>query len=156
MKLAPLACALLLAAACGSKSKSPDTAGGGNGGDNPGAEPAAWTSLEGPQRAEYMKNVVKPAMAAVFQGHDAEEFSEFGCKTCHGSGVDLGQFDMPSPELPALSMEEIMNPDADHQAITDFMKNQVVPEMAKLLGTTPYDPATNQGFGCFGCHPMEQ
>jgi hypothetical protein len=26
--------------------------------------------------------------------------------------------------------------------------------MADLLGEQPYDPATQQGFGCLGCHTM--
>lgn len=38
---------------------------------------------------------------------------------------------------------------------TEFMLNVVVPKMAALLAQKPYDPATGQGFGCFGCHPAE-
>jgi hypothetical protein len=32
------------------------------------------------------------------------------------------------------------------------MAKQVVPTVAGLLGEQPYDPKTQQGFGCLECH----
>lgn len=159
MKHLVSALAILLAAACGSKSKGPDTAGGGIG-DAPTftgpLEAGQWETLDDPTRAEFMKQVVVPEMTALFQGFDAEEFSEFDCKTCHGSGVDTGDFHMPNAELPVLTMEKIQNPDDDHKAITEFMAMQVKPTMARLLGIPEWSPETPDGFGCTGCHTMEQ
>jgi hypothetical protein len=157
--------AILLAAACGSKSKGPDTTAGGGGGEGGGDDanvptgPLAagqWETLDDETRAKFMKAVVLPEMKARFQGFDAEEFAEFDCKTCHGSGVDAGKFEMPNPELPQLTMEKIQNPDADHKAITEFMGTQVKPGMATLLGLPEYSAETPDGFGCMHCHTMEQ
>lgn len=156
-----LACllAVFLAAACGSKSKGPDTGGGGGGGDGVPTGPleaGQWETLDDETRAKFMNAVVLPQMKERFQGFDAEEFAEFDCKTCHGSGVDTGTFEMPNPELPALSMEKIQNPDEDHKAITEFMQAQVKPNMALLLGRPEWSPEAPEGFGCTGCHTMEQ
>jgi hypothetical protein len=156
--------ALLLAAACGSKSKGPDTTGGGGGGEggddaNVPTGPLAagqWDTLDDETRAKFMKNVVLPDMKAKFQAFDAEEFAEFDCKTCHGSGVDSGKFEMPNPELPALTMAEIQTPDEDHKAIVEFMSTQVKPGMATLLGVAEYSQDNPNGFGCMHCHTMEQ
>ena len=35
-----------------------------------------------------------------------------------------------------------------------FMGEKVSPQMAALFGKKPYDPATNEGFGCGGCHKI--
>jgi hypothetical protein len=153
--------ALLLAAACGSKSKGPETtAGGGDegGGDVPAGPLAAgqWETMDDEARAKFMKAVVVPDMSARFQGFDAAEFAEFDCKTCHGSGAEAGTFEMPNPELPVLTMEKIQNPDEDHKAITEFMMNDVKPNMARLLGLAEWSPEQPEGFSCGGCHTMEQ
>ena len=122
--------------------------------DSPSGESLTpWHDLDEGQRLERMKTVVVPNMKAVFQRHDAEEFAEFNCATCHGAGAKQGQFEMPNAALPALNpadgfkvhMDELPNG-------TRFMMEEVVPEMAKALGESPYDPKTGQGFGCFECH----
>jgi hypothetical protein len=35
------------------------------------------------------------------------------------------------------------------------MSEKVVPDMAAALGEKPFDPATNTGFGCGGCHEVK-
>ena len=37
-----------------------------------------------------------------------------------------------------------------------FMSEKVSPAMAEIFGKKPYDPATNEGFGCGGCHKMNK
>lgn len=102
------------------------------------------------QQEQYMKDVVKPEMAKLFQGYNAEEFKEFSCKTCHGSDPKAVDFHMPSPELPQL---DSTNNFADHgKAGVEFMMNEVSPTMAKLLGEEPWSPENQKGFGCFSCH----
>jgi hypothetical protein len=155
-----LASTALLAAACGSKSKGPDTAGGGVTDDaNVPSGPLAagqWETLDDKTRGKWMGKVVLPTMKAKFQGFDADEFAEFDCETCHGSGAARGEFDMPNPELPQLTGDMIMNPDADHAAITKFMAEEIRPTMAHLLGRPEWSPDNPAGFGCFGCHTMQQ
>ena len=41
-------------------------------------------------------------------------------------------------------------------SLATFMKEQVTPQMAALFGKPLYDPATNQGFGCGGCHKVNR
>jgi len=122
----------------------------------PPAEPAppaerkrkAFSAMDPGEKLEHMKTVVEPTMKAKFQEFAAKEFSDFGCKTCHGPGVKDGKFDMPNPALPALNKKEMDK----HPEVTKFMMEVVVPEMATLLDEAPYDPATHEGFGCMECH----
>ena len=70
--------------------------------------------------------------------------------TCHGPNAKKGEFKMPNPKLPKIpSFEAVMK---KHPKATKFMSEQVVPEMSKLLGVVPFDPATKTGFGCMNCH----
>src|SRR5690349_8290854 len=82
-----LAAAALLA--CGGAQPAPATPA------EPGAEPAAdgaaagggdvWSdTMSDKEKGAFMKKKVMPAMSKVFKDHDAKEYAEFGCKTCHG------------------------------------------------------------------------
>ncbi len=105
------------------------------------------------EQVDYMKKVVAPQMAKLFQSHDAEEFAKMGCPTCHGPGVKKGNFEMPNGDLPKLNPNDMFAEHvADEPEMTKFMMEQVVPEMAKLLGEEPFNPETGKGFGCFDCH----
>lgn len=117
-----------------------------------------WAHMDRKQRKRYMGKTVLPEMAKLFQGFNAQEFNKFTCQTCHGSNwtdpaVD---FKMPNSLYPLPKdnpVQAAMEYDAE---VTAFMMEQVVPQMAHLLGKTPYDPATGTGdFGCFNCHAME-
>lgn len=149
---------VLFLAACGSKS-SPSGGGGTGPEPKPAGGPLAagqWDSMDHEAREHFMEDTVMPRMAAVFKGFDAGEFGQFDCTSCHGSGIADHTYKMPHPDLPALSVDEIANPDEDHKAITEFMMNTVKPEMAALLGKPEYTPENPQGFGCFNCHTMKQ
>ena len=139
--------ALLLAAvaACGSKSSSTTP---------PPSGPVAWKDMNADQRHEYMKSTVLPAMKETFVAFDAEDFGSMDCKTCHGPGADDGSFEMPNPELMPLDFSKMDQLDEEHQKVAKWMGETVLPKMADLLGEKPYDPATQQGFGCLGCHTM--
>lgn len=148
-----LIAAAAIVAACGGGTPAPESA-------NAGAEAAQESPQEGavsegplkfddmsaPQKMKHMKEVVSPAMAKVFQ--ESGGYEDFGCSTCHGSGAKAGNFEMPSADIPALDQEEM----DEHPEVTKFMQERVTPEMAKLLGEEPYNPETQQGFGCYGCH----
>jgi hypothetical protein len=121
------------------------------------AEPAkpSWSEMTKEQRKELMKTVVLPGMKTVFQELDAKAFADMTCVTCHGPGAKEGKFDMPNPKLPKLDPKDGF---AKHMKkspkVTKFMMEHVAPEMVKLLNVPPYDPKTNEGFGCMNCHTM--
>ncbi len=102
----------------------------------------------------YMKTAVMPKMGALFHDYDAKKYSEPKCGLCHGPGAKEGKFKMPNPALPKLvvSPEGFKKLAEQHPQVFDFMAKQVVPTMASLLGEEPYDPKTQKGFGCLGCH----
>jgi hypothetical protein len=156
MKQLIVLAALLAAAACGGKAGAPATTTTGVPADEP-MTPARWEGMDLEARAGYMKRVVLPTMTAVLKEHP-ELFGdrEITCATCHGSGAELGEFDMPNPELPVLTMEAIQHPDDDHKAVVAFMAERVTPEMAQLLGRETWRPDAPDGFGCGGCHTFAQ
>ncbi len=121
-------------------------------------EPAAveWAAMNEAERKQYMKDVVLPKMATVLHSGDPEEFAEVNCATCHGSNAGSGVFEMPNPELHQLDpSNDFAEAREEYPEMVEFMAQRVVPEMATLLGVKPYDPATQQGFGCFHCHTMK-
>ncbi len=115
--------------------------------------PTAWAKgLSKPQQVAFMKEVVMPRMSKVFQGADAKKYAEFGCKTCHGP-----DFKEPDDFLPHLTMKNgKITAFAEKPAVSKFMAEKVVPEMAAAMGMKPYDPKTHEGFGCAGCHKIDQ
>ncbi len=115
-----------------------------------------WEELSQREKGKYMKLVVLPRMAALLKSIDGEEFAEVKCATCHGADAKEVGFEMPNGLHPLPADETLM--EAARKADPDLaeaMVEKVVPEMARLLGKPPYDPATGTGFGCFGCHEKE-
>jgi hypothetical protein len=115
--------------------------------------PATWAEATTDElKGAFMKAHVVPKMRPLFQAFDAEEFKEFGCKTCHGDPFN----EHPPEFLPKLTIQggKVLE-EAEHPGISKFMGEKVVPEMAALFGQQPYDPKTHQGFGCKGCHTVE-
>ena len=101
-----------------------------------------------------MKTAVLPKMGSLFHDFDAKRYADPKCVLCHGSGAKDGSFKMPNPELPKLDLTPagMKAMHAKFAPIVEFMSKKVVPTMAGLLGEQPYDPKTQQGFGCLECH----
>ncbi len=136
----------MLAACGGSKQKVKDPSGS----DEP-----AWKDKTREQRMDFMGLEVFPKMRGLFAEHDPDDAAEFACQTCHGNDMEMVDFKMPN-SLFALSKTDTLEKARDYDAkTTEFMAEKVLPEMAQLLDQEPYDPATQSGFGCFGCHPSE-
>ncbi len=109
----------------------------------------AFDKLDHDHKVEFMKQRVVPAMKPLFQAHDAAKFGDFDCKTCHGKQAADGKFDMPNPDLPKL---DFGNMGTFKPADIAWMKNDIMPTMAKLLQLPPHSPDNPNGFGCLGCH----
>lgn len=141
---------LALVAACGSSSSAPQKP----------AAPTAWKDMNLDQRQEYMKTVVLPKAKQIFVAFDAKKYADMNCETCHGDGAKDGSFDMPNPKIKALpatesAFMEWVSKDADAMRYTKMMSEELVPTMADLLGTKPFDPKTKTGkFSCPACHTM--
>ena len=116
------------------------------------ATEGGWSdSMSKDQQAAYMKAKVVPAMGPVFKEHDAKKYGEFSCKTCHGPA-----FKEPKDYLPHLTMKDgKMKEFADKPEMAKFMLEKVTPAMASAMGMKPFDPQTHQGFGCGGCHTID-
>ena len=119
----------------------------------PAAKPA-WKDMKADQRKEYMKTVVLPKMKEEFVAFNAHAYGDMNCVTCHGDSAKNGSFKMPNPKLPKLPSDEagfkaLMKRKPE---VTKFMGSKVVPAMAEMVGESPYNPETKQGFGCFECH----
>jgi hypothetical protein len=112
-----------------------------------------YEMLDHDQRVQFMKERVVPAMKPLFQRHDAQEFADFGCKTCHGdAAAAAGDWHMPSHELPAV---DFANLDRHDRRDLDWMRDDILPAMARLLGEKPIGRHSPDGFGCLRCHPAE-
>src|SRR4051794_39313052 len=100
-----------LIAACGSKSPSgpttpTTTAAAGSAASKAPPPPLPdlpFDKLDHAQKIQFMTEKVVPAMEPLFKAHDAKDFADFGCKTCHDpKAIAKDEFKMPNPELPKL------------------------------------------------------
>lgn len=129
--------------------------------DDPSAEPTGkselvWKDKTRQQRMDWMGTQVFPKMRAAFTELDSEKYSDFTCQSCHGERMEMDDFKMPS-SLYALSRKDTLEKARNYDAkTTEFMLRTVVPEMAKLLDTEPYDREKKAGLSCFNCHPVEK
>ena len=108
-----------------------------------------FDQLDHDQQKEFMGQKVMPAMKPIFQHHDPHDFAKFQCETCHGKGAAQDRFDMPNPELPKLDFSDMSK---WKQEDLDWMKNEVLPTMAKTMKLPPYSPDNPKSFGCLACH----
>ncbi|MCL2776992.1 MAG: hypothetical protein FWD73_03235 [Polyangiaceae bacterium] len=132
----------------------------------PAAEPAAnassaasalpttalYSTMTKEQKIDHMKTVVTPAMKKVFQEHNAQKYSDFGCKTCHGDKKQDPRMFLPALTLSGDGFEKLMTSKPE---MTKFMREQVTPAMAAVMKEKPYDPVTHKGYGCSGCHKVD-
>ena len=139
---------LVLALAACPKPQGTTTSGGAEVAPKPSGVP--FEQLDHDQRIAFMKEQVVPTMKPIFQQHDAREFAEFGCKTCHGDGADQGEFHMPNDKLPLLNFSDMSQ---FKKADIEWMTTVVKPTMARLLMEEEASPARPDGFGCVRCHP---
>lgn len=115
----------------------------------PGAPGVAWHDKSHKQRMEFMGLEVLPKMKKTFQAYDASGFGTFKCETCHGkSGKDKG-YEMPNDLMGLDKADPIKSANDYDEKITKFMVEQVVPEMAAIMG----EKVDNVGAYCMECHP---
>lgn len=125
----------------------------------PAALPAPWKEMNAQQRGKYMKKVVSPQMKVLFRTFDAAAFKKFDCATCHGKNAEDNKFKMPSSDVHPLpptpeAFQAMLKEKPEWPRWTKFMSEQVVPQMAALLGVPAFNPKTPGagGFSCEACH----
>lgn len=134
-----------------STGSGPESSTGGSA-EEPGAPNVPWAAKDRKQRTEFMGLYVFPRMKDAFQGHDAKAFAEFRCQTCHGDDFERSEVDfkMPNDLYPLPAADPVTAAKEYDAEVTAFMVEQVVPQMAELLGKEP-----GKEFGCLNCHPSE-
>lgn len=113
-----------------------------------------WKDMSKVERADHMKNAVMPKLGPEFAKWEPKHFKGMKCAGCHGAGAKDKTFKMPNPALPKLpTTPEGFKALAEKKPeAMKFMKEEVVPQMAELLGLPPFDMKTHEGFGCGACH----
>jgi hypothetical protein len=140
-----------LAAACGSS--APATTTPKPDGDAVVVLPdVPFDKLDHEQRVAFMKQKVMPAMKPLFQSHNPKDFAEFTCKTCHGPDPKAVKFKMPNPGLPKLNFADMSK---FKPADIEWMKKDVLPTMAQIIGEPVHSEQNPNGFGCLECHTQE-
>lgn len=107
-----------------------------------------WSSMSYADREMYMVAYVLPIHAEIFAEHDAEEYSQFTCESCHGDDGAERRYAMPSrylPPLPAEGSPAWEAARARHPRDWSFMTDQVLPAIRTQLGQPELT--------CFSCHP---
>lgn len=102
-----------------------------------------------------MREQVMPEIGGMFREFDGEEFATFNCMTCHGETPPEVNFAMPNGLHPLVAAEiptMAQSDDEETAEYAQFMFEQVTPGMVRILGVQPYDPETDEGFGCLSCH----
>lgn len=124
--------------------------------DDEGGAEVSWAQMSFDERKAYMGKQVFPKMKATFAAHDAELFKGFKCETCHGDDMKEKSFAMPNDGIYPLSASDPLTGAMEYdEEVTRFMVDEVVPQMAAMLGTEPWSPENQDGLGCFACHPAE-
>lgn len=118
-----------------------------------------WEEMSDEEQEWYMIGTVLPIHSEIFAEYDHDRYAQFQCTHCHGDDGAERHYAMPSRYLPALptpGSERWTAMEQGNPRLYQFMAETVTPTMATQLGVQPYDPATGEGFGCFGCHPHAQ
>lgn len=123
--------------------------------DAPEAPAFDFNKLSHDEKVAFMKKNVLPTMRTAFQKFDGKKYKAFNCKTCHGKNADKNKFKQPNPDIPKLDFAKL-KAGKQNPKMAKFMKETVVPEMAKILQMQEYDEQHKDGFGCLACHMQKK
>ena len=109
----------------------------------------AWADMSHEDREMDMIGRFLPIMSEVFHEHNAERYAHLDCVSCHGEQMQERNFELPSPDLPAIPEQGTAAYNALSMALPEvmhFMEQEVTPISGTLLGM-------EDDFSCHSCHP---
>lgn len=119
----------------------------------PDGKALSWPEMTIVQRQTHMRQEVLPRAAALFRDWRPDRYAEVTCHLCHGQGVEVWNFSMPTDHLPRLSGDVLLGSEFEkHPDTTRLKLNRLVPEMSDALGLKSFSIITRRGFGCYSCH----
>ena len=116
----------------------------------------AWRFMSFEQRHARMTFVVHPSMMERFQEFYKTPTPALTCVSCHGDNPERALYKLSNTKLDDLDPARVAKLYATNAQLTPeqrFKRDNITPNMARLLGVPAYDPQTGLGFSCFGCHP---
>jgi len=115
-----------------------------------GAPGTTWAAKSTEQRFGFMAAKVHPAMTKLFGEYD-ERLADFQCSNCHGTKLEMIDYEMPNKGLYSLPKDRPYDDAIDYDSkIAVFMMTKVTPTLQQLLNEGE-GPATK--VTCFNCHP---
>jgi hypothetical protein len=110
-----------------------------------------------------MRTTFMPEMKAAFVRFDPHRYPKMGCSPCHAKRSNPDDYRMPNPNLRLgiwdchdKGQGEPIPVDAMDDTLDTFMRDEVVPLTARLLGRPVDAPGVVGGVGCFDCHEREK
>ncbi len=122
-----------------------------------------WQALAADQKNDYMRRRFSPTLKARFLAFDPHRYAKMGCTPCHADDSTPQALHMPNVDLrlPVWGChgEDDGSPvpvEMVDDALDNFMREEVVPLTARLLGRPVTSPTTPNGLGCFTCHGVDR
>lgn len=119
----------------------------------PAGKQLTWTEMRFEQRKAHMSAEVLPRVAVIFGEWRPERFANVDCTLCHRQGLQEGEIQMPTADLPRLSGDLLLGTEfSEHPETTRLKLDRLVPTVSGALGLKPFSIVTRRGFGCYSCH----
>jgi hypothetical protein len=133
-----------------------DEAAGEEGGDETAeAEgPKAWGDMTRKERMNIMGTQVMPKMKEAFAAHDADNWGDLKCQSCHGDDMKEVDFKMPNALTP-LGADPIASGKDMDEEVTKFMAEVVMVQMGEMMNLEVQEDGLGP-MGCFSCHLKEE
>ena len=121
----------------------------------PEGKQLTWNEMSFEQRTAHMDEAVLPRVAVIFAEWRPDRFGNgnVDCTLCHRQGLQEGQIQMPTADLPRLSGDLLLGTEfSEHPDTTQLKLDRLVPTVSEALGLKSFSIATRRGFGCYSCH----
>ena len=115
--------------------------------------PKGWADMTRKERMNIMGTQVMPKMKEAFAGHDADNWGDLKCQSCHGDDMKEVDFKMPNAVTP-LGPDPIASGKEMDAEVTKFMAEVVMVQMGEMMNLEVQADGLGP-MGCFSCHLKE-